>query len=43
MSTLCYFKRRTIRKFKQDKIVPSILQKLINASRPAPSGSNLQL
>jgi len=35
-------KRRTIRKFKQDKIEPSILTKLINAARHAPSGSNLQ-
>ena len=35
-------KRRTIRKFKQIKIEPSILTKLINAARHAPSASNLQ-
>jgi len=35
-------KRRTIRKFKQVKIEPSTLTKLINAARHAPSASNLQ-
>lgn len=35
-------KRRTIRKFKQDKIDKSILIKLIEAARQAPSGSNIQ-
>lgn len=35
-------KRRTIRKFKQEKIKRDILVKLINAARHAPSGANLQ-
>lgn len=35
-------KRRTIRKFKQQKIERSILEKLINAARFAPSASNMQ-
>jgi nitroreductase len=35
-------KRRTIRKFKQDKIERHVLEKLINSARFAPSGSNLQ-
>ena len=35
-------KRRTIRKFKQEKIPLGTLKKLINAARLAPSGSNLQ-
>jgi nitroreductase len=35
-------KRRTIRKFKQDAIEKTILKKLINAARYAPSGANLQ-
>lgn len=35
-------KRRTIRKFRQDKIERSILEKLINAARYAPSAANLQ-
>lgn len=35
-------KRRTIRKFKQEKIEKDILVKLINAARYAPSGANLQ-
>lgn len=34
--------RRTIRKFKQDKINRDILEKLINAARFAPSAANLQ-
>lgn len=34
--------RRTIRKFKQEKIDPEILEKLVNAGRLAPSGANLQ-
>ncbi len=34
--------RRTIRKFKQEKIDPEILKKLVNAGRLAPSGANLQ-
>lgn len=35
-------KRRTIRKFKQEKIQRHVLEKLINAARLAPSASNLQ-
>lgn len=35
-------KRRTIRKFKQQRIDNSILEKLVNAARYAPSASNLQ-
>jgi len=35
-------KRRTIRKFKQEKIKRDVLIKLINAARHAPSGANLQ-
>jgi len=35
-------KRRTIRKFKQQKIDKSILEKLANAARFAPSAANLQ-
>ena len=35
-------KRRTIRKFRQDKIERSVLEKLINAARYAPSASNMQ-
>ena len=35
-------KRRTIRKFLQQKIPHQILTKLVNAGRLAPSGSNLQ-
>ena len=35
-------KRRTIRKFKQDRIGRSILEKLVNAARYAPSAANLQ-
>ena len=34
--------RRTRRKFKQEKIDPEILKKLVNAGRLAPSGANLQ-
>lgn len=34
--------RRTIRKFKQDKIDIGILERLINAGRLAPSAANLQ-
>lgn len=34
--------RRTIRKFKQDRIDPEILKKLVNAGRLAPSVANLQ-
>lgn len=34
--------RRTIRKFRQDKIEPEILRKLVNAGRLAPSAANLQ-
>ncbi|MFH1824765.1 MAG: nitroreductase family protein [Candidatus Firestonebacteria bacterium] len=34
--------RRTIRRFKQDKISDEILKKLVNAGRLAPSGANLQ-
>jgi len=35
-------KRRTIRKFKQQKIERSILEKLVNAARFAPSAANMQ-
>lgn len=35
-------KRRTIRRFKQDPIPRSILEKLVNAGRLAPSGANMQ-
>ena len=35
-------KRRTVRKFKQQKIEEHVLQKLINAARFAPSGANMQ-
>ena len=34
--------RRTVRKFSQKKLPESLLRKLINAARLAPSGSNLQ-
>lgn len=34
--------RRTIRKFKQEKIKPALLKKLVNAGRLAPSAANLQ-
>ncbi|MFQ6070514.1 MAG: nitroreductase family protein [Candidatus Aminicenantales bacterium] len=34
--------RRTIRQFKQDEIPDEILEKIVNAARLAPSGSNLQ-
>ncbi|HHW47371.1 MAG TPA: nitroreductase [Clostridiaceae bacterium] len=34
--------RRTIRKFKQEKIDDSILKKLLNAARHAPSAANIQ-
>ena len=34
--------RRTIRRFKQDKIPTEVLEKMINEARLAPSGSNLQ-
>ena len=34
--------RRTIRKFKQDKISDDILKKLLNAGRVAPSAGNIQ-
>jgi len=34
--------RRTIRKFKQEKIDPKILKKIVNAGRLAPSAANLQ-
>jgi len=35
-------KRRTIRRFKQQKIDDALLKKIINAGRLAPSGANLQ-
>ncbi|HHW30421.1 MAG TPA: nitroreductase family protein [Clostridiaceae bacterium] len=35
-------KRRSIRKFKQDKISIEVLEKLVNAARFAPSGGNMQ-
>ena len=35
-------RRRTIRKFKQDKLGTQLLRKLVNAARLAPSGSNMQ-
>ena len=35
-------KRRSIRKYKQDKIEESVLKKLVNAARMAPYGANLQ-
>lgn len=35
-------KRRTIRRFKQDKVPDELLKKLVNAGRLAPSGANLQ-
>lgn len=35
-------RRRTIRKFKQDPISRDILERLVDAARLAPSGSNLQ-
>ena len=35
-------KRRTIRRFKQQKIDQGLLKKIINAGRLAPSGANLQ-
>ena len=35
--------RRTIRKFKQEKIKPVLLKKLVNAGRLAPSATNKQL
>lgn len=34
--------RRTIRKFKQEEIDISILEKLVNAARLAPSSANIQ-
>ena len=34
--------RRTIRKFKQETIEKSIIKKLVNAARYAPSGANMQ-
>jgi nitroreductase len=34
--------RRTVRKFKQDKIERKVLENLINGARLAPSGGNLQ-
>ena len=34
--------RRTIRKFKQEKIDPKILKKIVNGGRLAPSAANLQ-
>ena len=34
--------RRTIRRFKQETISYAILEKIVNAGRIAPSGSNLQ-
>jgi len=34
--------RRTIRKFRQDRIDHKILKKMVNAARLAPSGANLQ-
>ncbi len=36
------YKRRTIRKFRQERIGRSVLEKLIDAARFAPSGANLQ-
>ena len=36
------YKRRTIRRFKQDKIPLEILKKLIDFARVAPSGTNIQ-
>lgn len=35
-------KRRTIRKFRQDKLGTDTLKKLVNAARLAPQGSNVQ-
>lgn len=35
-------KRRSIRKFKQDKITKEILEKIVNAGKLAPSAANLQ-
>lgn len=35
-------KRRTVRKFKQDKISMDVLKKLVDAARLAPQGANLQ-
>lgn len=35
-------KRRTIRKFRQKRLERSLLEKLVNAARMAPSSSNLQ-
>ena len=34
--------RRTIRKYKQDRIDPDILRDLVDGARLAPSASNLQ-
>jgi nitroreductase len=34
--------RRTIRRFKQDRIPTEVLEKMVNAARLAPSGANLQ-
>jgi nitroreductase len=34
--------RRTVRRFKQDKITKDVLKKLVNAGRMAPSAANLQ-
>jgi len=34
--------RRTIRKFKQEKIRPALLKRFVNAARLAPSAANLQ-
>ena len=34
--------RRTIRRFKQDRIPTEVLERMVNAARLAPSGANLQ-
>src|SRR5680860_1177243 len=34
--------RRSIRKFKEDPVAPSVLEELLEAARLAPSGSNIQ-
>jgi len=34
--------RRTVRRFRQEKIQRALLEKLVNAARHAPSGANLQ-
>jgi len=36
------YKRRTIRRFKQDPIQIDVLKKLIDYARIAPAGSNIQ-